>query len=489
MDDQTLPMTEPASVPKAPVVRFEPSRFQHSNYRLEPEHAGARIALGLVLCMGSLELVADAAYRRVGYGNTDFGFGLDDYPTRPERAGMVRWWRWDWVEKRDAQGRGTGKHRTKVRRFHLPEATYLAVLASVLRENGWLEDAAKVAAMIPVQQLPAQPISVRFDPPLERGNYQFTDYSREHDHCLNFILRLGLEHARELALKRAADAPGVAEWSAGTGRQALAYGDQGLTLHWDPQTQTVVSESAYLDVLEQLLALHRLPGVLGEHSPYPTVLSRPDVHHPLNYHLSPRTPSSRILLETLLAFPWLEDVAKQVVRAWPSPPGFRTREGDGFLLGADAVTITHRHGPRREGGWVRALSRVEFLAVLAALLKARGFATYAQQVEAMQTGTPADLVSIDWRPDPYHVPNYRISPFDARAAACVEAILCRSDLAQARDEARRAVGFRWGKHRVFGLDWRQDGRINLLFPDGKDRVVPRTLYLNILEQLLTLNGL
>lgn len=483
-------MTDLSSpAPKAPLLRFEPSRFASSNYSLEPAHQAAQIALGLTLCMGSFQTVADAAYHRVGYGNTDYGFGLDDYPTRPDRAGMVRWWRWNWVEKKDVQGRGTGKHRTKTRKFHLPEATYMGVLAAVLRENGWLQDAEKVEAMIAAQQLPVEKFSVRFAPPLARGNYQFTDYSREYDHCLSFILELGLERARELALKREGHGLGGLDSSKETSGKFLEYGDENLTLHWNSNTQQVVSESAYLDVLEQLLTLHRLPSIRGDHSPYPTVLFRPRVHDTPNYRLAPRTKATVTILETLLAFPWLEDVAKQVLRPWPSPPGFRTHQGHGFLFGEDTVTITHRHGPRLEGGWVLEVSKMEFLAVLAALLKAREFKEYAQQVEAMMPSAPVEPIDIQWRPDPYQSKNYRITPFDARAADCLETILCRNNLELPRDEARREVGFRWGYYMVYGLDWRKDGQMCLLFPDGNDRMVPAGLYLNVLEQVLALNGL
>ena len=135
------------------------------------------------------------------------------------------------------------------------------------------------------------------------------------------------------------------------------------------------------------------------------------------------------------------------------------------------------------------VSKAEFLAVTAALLKARGLADYAQQVEAMMPETPAEPIRVEWRPDSYRAKNYRIIPFDARAADCLETILCRNNLEQPRDEARREVGFRWGYYMVFGLDWRTDGQMNLLFPEGNDRMVPAGLYLSVLEQVLRLNGL
>ena len=130
---------------------------------------------------------------------------------------------------------------------------------------------------------------------------------------------------------------------------------------------------------------------------------------------------------------------------------------------------------------------MEFLAVLAALLKARELKEYAQQVEAMMPSAPVEAIDIQWRPDPYQSKNYRITPFDARAADCLEIALCRNNLEQPGDEARREVGFRWGYYMVYGLDWRKDGQVNMLFPDGNDRMVPAGLYLNILEQVLKLN--
>ena len=94
-------------------------------YTIEPYKWTYRLSLGLILSWRDLNDVAEFARRRGGYGNTDSGFGLE-YPTRPERAGQVRFWRWTWRVK----------GRIKSRKYNFPEADYLATLVALLKVRG-----------------------------------------------------------------------------------------------------------------------------------------------------------------------------------------------------------------------------------------------------------------------------------------------------------------------------------------------------------------
>lgn len=154
-------------------------------YTIAPYRWTYRLSLGLVESWRNLDDIARFALKRVGYGNTDSGFGLE-YPTREDRKGMVRFWRWDW--------RRPGRIRT--RKYHFPEADYLATLAARLRVVGKDELAGPIARMMPLPDVELLP---RPDP-YDISNYRLHNprqLSYELGHCQRFIL-----DQRDFALAR-----------------------------------------------------------------------------------------------------------------------------------------------------------------------------------------------------------------------------------------------------------------------------------------------
>ncbi len=207
--------------------------FVPSNpYTIVPHKWTYRLALGLILSWRDLNDVADMARRRGGYGNTDSGFGLE-YPTRPERAGQVRFWRWTWPVK----------GRIKSRKYYFPEADYLATLVALLKVRGLDTQG------LETQQLP----QVRLEQTPDRydiSNYRFNqDLSYDVLQALRMILN---QRDFALAKSRAQSRQGFSleddsrlEYQAnGTIRLFLQRGhtqdiDEDLYLHLLDSTQSL----------------------------------------------------------------------------------------------------------------------------------------------------------------------------------------------------------------------------------------------------------
>ena len=149
-------------------VTFSP----HSPYTLRPSVWTYACALGVILAWHDRRAVARFAQERRGYGNTDSGIGLE-YPLRPERAGQVRLWYWQWHPK------------MKTRKFHIPEADYLATLAALLRAHGEEAEAEEIAALQPLPFIEITCAPDRNNP----TNYTITPFSYDAYHCLQLVLR------------------------------------------------------------------------------------------------------------------------------------------------------------------------------------------------------------------------------------------------------------------------------------------------------------
>lgn len=201
-------------------------------YTIFPYHWTYRVALGLIESWPDLLQVADFAERRIGYGNTDSGFGLE-YPTRPDRAGLVRFWRWNWRIK----------GRVKTRKFHFPEADYLATLAARLRQADLLGQAQAIENMhsggLPQVQLLPEP------DPYDLSNYGLRgEVCAEAFPCLRMILE---QRDFALASARAAARQGFT-LPDGSQLRYLSKARLGLVLHSGHNLE--VAESLYLKLLE-----------------------------------------------------------------------------------------------------------------------------------------------------------------------------------------------------------------------------------------------
>jgi hypothetical protein len=198
------------------VLSFKPTPYNLSSYKCEPCDWMTQVSLQVILCYGSLPIVARAALARQGFGETNRGLGLE-YPTRADKIGFVRWWRWDWHQRQNE----TGGYRLKTRKFHLPERIYLGVLVGVLRAHDLVEEADAIAA-----QMAYDDILVEFIPSIyDSSNYQIDPADRDVRVCLVDILQMG-------DLKRSRD----------------------LVVNYE---RLNVSESVYLDVLDRLIHLHQ----------------------------------------------------------------------------------------------------------------------------------------------------------------------------------------------------------------------------------------
>lgn len=200
----------------------------HCRYTIVPFHWTYRLSLGLIESWRNIDDIARFARERRGYGNTDSGFGLE-YPTRPDRQGMVRFWRWDWRFK-----------RIKSRKYHFPEADYLATLAARLRVVGKSELAEQISLIMPlpdVQLLP-QP------DPYDRANYSSRTYSYEFSHCHRIILdQRDFDLARERIRGRTPFTLADGSW--------IEYGDAGrLVLHLQRGHTQETTDEYYLSVLD-----------------------------------------------------------------------------------------------------------------------------------------------------------------------------------------------------------------------------------------------
>jgi hypothetical protein len=170
-------------------------------YTVSPHRWTYPKALGTILAWPDLKAVARFARERRGYGNTDFGVGLN-YPERPERAGQVQIWRWDW-----------NRPRIKMRSFHIPEADYLATLAGLLRARGHLEDAMSVEALQPLPEITVMGVP----DPFYIGNYALEPFTYDAYHALRLILEhRDFEKAAQKADTTFADGSGICFQSDGT---------------------------------------------------------------------------------------------------------------------------------------------------------------------------------------------------------------------------------------------------------------------------------
>lgn len=203
-------------------------------YTIEPYKWTYRLALGLILSWPNLGDVADFARRRGSYGNTDSGFGLE-YPTRPERAGQVRFWRWTW--------RLNG--RVKTRKYHFPEADYLATLVALLRVLGLSTDG------LDTQPLPEVELHQAPDP-YDVSNYQFKqNFNYDALQAMRMIL-----NQRDFALAKSR-AQSRQNFSLEDGSR-LEY-QEGATIRLFLQRDLVqdIDEALYLHLLESVLKTHR----------------------------------------------------------------------------------------------------------------------------------------------------------------------------------------------------------------------------------------
>jgi len=193
-----------------------------------------RLALGLIESWPDLSQVAEWALRRSGYGNTDSGFGLE-YPTRPEKAGLVRFWRWEWRTNR----------RVRTRKFHFPEADYLATLVALLRIRGFQSEAEAVARTaldaLPVVQLMPSP------DPYDLANYSFKEgYTHDVRQCMRLILD---QRDFSLAAQRAVARKGFAVMD---GSRLEYLGGGKLRLYLQRGHTQEVSEELYVHLLENV---------------------------------------------------------------------------------------------------------------------------------------------------------------------------------------------------------------------------------------------
>lgn len=198
-------------------------------YTIVPYRWTYRLALGLIESWRNLDDIARFARERRGYGNTDSGFGLE-YPKRPDRQGMVRFWRWDW------HSRG----RIKTRKYHFPEADYLATLAARLRAVGKDESADSIAQLMPLPDVRLLPQP----DPYDISNYGGLLHSYEFKHCQRIILdQRDFDVAEERIRKRIPFALPDGSF--------IEYGDEGrLVLHLQRGHVQETTAAFYLSVLD-----------------------------------------------------------------------------------------------------------------------------------------------------------------------------------------------------------------------------------------------
>jgi hypothetical protein len=199
-------------------------------YTIVPRKWTYRFSLGMIERWRDLHSVVQFAQERRGYGDTDSGVGIE-YPVRPERRDEIRIWRWVWRVK--------GKIHT--RKYHFPEADYLATLAALLRVKGWDEDAKKIAAIRPLPQVDILPVP----DPYDFSNYSFSRWIPD----IMDVLRLIVEQeSYALAMERAATRQGfvVADGS------GVAYlPDGSLELRLAHGRKKMVAEADYLRLLHE----------------------------------------------------------------------------------------------------------------------------------------------------------------------------------------------------------------------------------------------
>ena len=199
-------------------------------YTIHPHKWTYRLALGLILSWRDLNDVANFARRRGSYGNTDSGFGLE-YPTRPEKIGQVRFWRWSW------QTNG----RVKYRKYHFPEADYLATLVALLKLRGLSTDGLETDSL-PTVQLEESP------DPYDLSNYGFNqEFSYDARHALRLILD---QRDFVLADARAQD------------RQGFSVADGSRLEYLDNGKIRLILQRGFTQEIDEVLYLHLLKSVL-----------------------------------------------------------------------------------------------------------------------------------------------------------------------------------------------------------------------------------
>ena len=199
-------------------------------YSIHPHKWTYRLALGLILSWRDLNEVANFARRRGSYGNTDSGFGLE-YPNRPEKRGQVRFWRWSW------QTNG----RVKNRKYHFPEADYLAVLVALLKLRGLRPEGLETHRCPPNQPKESPD-------PYDLSNYRF---NQEFSYDCRQALRLILDQ-RDFVL---ADARAKV-------RQGFSVADGSRLEYLDNGRIRLVLQRGFTQEIDEELYLHLLKSVL-----------------------------------------------------------------------------------------------------------------------------------------------------------------------------------------------------------------------------------
>jgi hypothetical protein len=184
------------------------------SYTIVPRKWTYRFSLGMIERWPDLRSVVRFAQERRGYGDTNSGVGIE-YPVRPERRDDIRFWRWDWRVK--------GKIKT--RKYHFPEADYLATLAALLRVKGWDEDAAKIAAIRPLPKVDFLPVA----DPYDLSNYSFHSWIPNMMDVMRLIVEqesfvLATERAENRLSFSVADGSGVDYLPDGSIELRLAHG-------------------------------------------------------------------------------------------------------------------------------------------------------------------------------------------------------------------------------------------------------------------------
>jgi hypothetical protein len=210
------------------IVRFVP----RCHYTIVPRKWTYRHSLGMIESWRDLGAVVRFAHERSGYGNTDSGFGIE-YPTRPERRGFIRAWRWQWREK----------NKIRTRKFHYPEADYLATLAALLRVKSRHEEAATIAQIMPLPTVELLPLA----DPHDISNYAFTAWSAEIKHASRLIVE---QESFSLAAERAAAREGFVLRD-GSG---VSYAADGIMILHLPHDRTCrIAEAEYSSLLHAIL--------------------------------------------------------------------------------------------------------------------------------------------------------------------------------------------------------------------------------------------
>lgn len=208
-------------------VRFD-RRFP---YTLVPRKWTYREALGMILMWRNLSQIVQFAIEKRGYGNTDSGVGIE-YPTRADRQGYIRIWRWKWhVHK-----------KIKSKKYHIPKADYLAALVALLRVQDKHDDAERIRALMPLPPVELLPIP----DPYDVSNYSFRTLEHDVRHALRLILEQR-DFAR--AIERAENREGfTVEDGSGLSYEA----DGSLLMHLPHGRTQAISETLYLELLHAL---------------------------------------------------------------------------------------------------------------------------------------------------------------------------------------------------------------------------------------------